>query len=252
MDRAALDSLALDRLLKVAKKLGVVLSVAADDDLSSLQVAKNIQLHLGLREDPATMACVAGSSRCGPPLQMAPDRVTAAVTGPTGEVHAPEDRILGLDLGKALAMPVLMQVTLERLREDREASISNLARRKAANERLRGTQPPREPWEKMHLTSLSHRPEQTPIGSCRLRQGKASRPTGHRNPSWRTSHSQVARFGTTETPKRLTVHWERDTTLWRALIRLFLRLCGTRFVLTDRRQEPAHGGLFFIVECESI
>ncbi|CAM9966760.1 unnamed protein product [Lampetra planeri] len=47
----------MERLLTVVKELGVVLSIADDDDLSSLQVAKNIQAHLGLREEPAMIAC---------------------------------------------------------------------------------------------------------------------------------------------------------------------------------------------------
>ncbi|CAM9300892.1 unnamed protein product [Lampetra fluviatilis] len=46
---------------------------------------------------PDSWRCVAGSSRCGPPLQTVPDMVTAAVSSPAGGVHAPNDRILGLD-----------------------------------------------------------------------------------------------------------------------------------------------------------
>ncbi|XP_075923853.1 uncharacterized protein LOC142924846 [Petromyzon marinus] len=57
MDRAALDSLALVRLLALARELGIVLSIADDNDLMSLQVARNIQAHLIHRGWPAAMAC---------------------------------------------------------------------------------------------------------------------------------------------------------------------------------------------------
>ncbi|CAM9932188.1 unnamed protein product [Lampetra planeri] len=42
---------------------------------------------------------MAGSSRCGPPLQMAPDTVAEAISGPAGEVHVPYDRKVGTPTG---------------------------------------------------------------------------------------------------------------------------------------------------------
>ncbi|CAM9559433.1 unnamed protein product [Lampetra fluviatilis] len=54
-DRAALDSLALERLLVLARELGIVLTIAAANNLTSLHVARNIQAHLSLR-----MACSDG------------------------------------------------------------------------------------------------------------------------------------------------------------------------------------------------
>ncbi|XP_032819474.1 uncharacterized protein LOC116947623 [Petromyzon marinus] len=83
MDRAALDSLALERRLTVAKELGNVLSVTADDNLSSLQVAKNIPVHLGLREEPAATVCtmVEGDS-------MASDSSTGYATRSSSPRHA--------------------------------------------------------------------------------------------------------------------------------------------------------------------
>ncbi|CAM9863187.1 unnamed protein product [Lampetra fluviatilis] len=56
MDRAALDSLALERLLSLARELGVVLSIAEEVNLSSLKVAQGIQAHLCLRQWPSMAA----------------------------------------------------------------------------------------------------------------------------------------------------------------------------------------------------
>ncbi|CAM9532526.1 unnamed protein product [Lampetra planeri] len=56
MDRVALDSLTLERLLSLARELGVTLSVAEEDDPTSLQVARGIQAHLNLKDWPAVAA----------------------------------------------------------------------------------------------------------------------------------------------------------------------------------------------------
>ncbi|XP_078718070.1 uncharacterized protein LOC144935371 [Lampetra fluviatilis] len=60
MDEATLDSLAQEKLLQMAKELQVVLSLPSDneDHGSSLQLARNIQVNLDLRDEPS-----AGPSR---------------------------------------------------------------------------------------------------------------------------------------------------------------------------------------------
>ncbi|CAM9830550.1 unnamed protein product [Lampetra planeri] len=58
MDRVALDSLTLERLLCLARELGVTLAVTEDDDLTSLQVARGIQAHFNLNDRPAVAASI--------------------------------------------------------------------------------------------------------------------------------------------------------------------------------------------------
>ncbi|CAM9289845.1 unnamed protein product [Lampetra fluviatilis] len=56
MDSQALDTLALGRLLSVARELGVTLAVMEDDNFTSLEVARGIQTHLDLNDRPAVAA----------------------------------------------------------------------------------------------------------------------------------------------------------------------------------------------------
>ncbi|CAM9704395.1 unnamed protein product [Lampetra planeri] len=57
MDRAALGSLALERLLSLVQELSVALSITEEDDLTSLKVALCIQAHFSLRQWPTMAAC---------------------------------------------------------------------------------------------------------------------------------------------------------------------------------------------------
>ncbi|CAN0418602.1 unnamed protein product [Lampetra fluviatilis] len=55
MDAAARDLLVLERLIFLARELGVALSVADEADVSSLKVAQGIQAHLSLRQPPGVV-----------------------------------------------------------------------------------------------------------------------------------------------------------------------------------------------------
>ncbi|CAM9175961.1 unnamed protein product [Lampetra planeri] len=57
----ALDSMALGKLLDLARELGIALSINNDRQITSLAVAENIQAHLSLRQRPQ-MAASAGVS----------------------------------------------------------------------------------------------------------------------------------------------------------------------------------------------
>ncbi|XP_061427148.1 uncharacterized protein LOC133354372 [Lethenteron reissneri] len=53
----ALDSMALGKLLDLARELGIALSINNDRQITSLAVAENIQAHLSLRQRPQMAAC---------------------------------------------------------------------------------------------------------------------------------------------------------------------------------------------------
>ncbi|CAM9861632.1 unnamed protein product [Lampetra planeri] len=54
---AALDSLALERLLSLARELRIALTIAAETHITLLRVAQNIQANLALRQSPGVAAC---------------------------------------------------------------------------------------------------------------------------------------------------------------------------------------------------
>ncbi|CAM9511506.1 unnamed protein product [Lampetra fluviatilis] len=59
----ALDSMALERLLDLAREVGIVLSINNDRQITSLVVAENIQAHLSLHQQPQ-IAVFAGVVAC--------------------------------------------------------------------------------------------------------------------------------------------------------------------------------------------
>ncbi|CAM9377956.1 unnamed protein product [Lampetra planeri] len=65
MDCAVLDSLALERLLSLARELSVVLAIAEESDNSSLKVAQGIQAHLHQWPSVAECAGVLGPAEAG-------------------------------------------------------------------------------------------------------------------------------------------------------------------------------------------
>ncbi|CAM9644479.1 unnamed protein product [Lampetra planeri] len=78
MDGAALDSLALERLLSLARELGVVLAIAEEADLTSFKVAQCIQAHLGLRQWPTVTAYAADHTVPTSPTLPTDDQVFAS------------------------------------------------------------------------------------------------------------------------------------------------------------------------------
>ncbi|CAN0224987.1 unnamed protein product [Lampetra planeri] len=60
LEGAALDSLALERLLSLVRELGIALTIAEETDITSLRVAQNIQAHIALRQSPSVAACLRG------------------------------------------------------------------------------------------------------------------------------------------------------------------------------------------------
>ncbi|CAN0241593.1 unnamed protein product [Lampetra planeri] len=57
IEQTALDSLVLERLLSLAQKLGIFRPATEEDDLSSLKVARCIQVHVNLQRWPRVAAC---------------------------------------------------------------------------------------------------------------------------------------------------------------------------------------------------
>ncbi|CAN0179657.1 unnamed protein product [Lampetra planeri] len=87
MDEAALDSLAQEKLLQMAKELRVVLSLPSDSDNdgSSLQITKNIQVNLDLRDEPSAvppLPLVVGIGADGGLPEWEPTSLTAAAAQP--------------------------------------------------------------------------------------------------------------------------------------------------------------------------
>ncbi|CAN0418480.1 unnamed protein product [Lampetra fluviatilis] len=77
MNHAALDSMALEKLLLMEKELRVVLPLPrnSDDDMSSLQIARILQTNLDLRDKPTAVAAqpplvlCAGTAGCPTELE---------------------------------------------------------------------------------------------------------------------------------------------------------------------------------------
>ncbi|CAN0035699.1 unnamed protein product [Lampetra planeri] len=74
MDRVALDSLVLERLLSLPQESSVALSITEEDDLSSLKVARCIQAHLNLQQWPTLAACVGEPADLEEPALREPER----------------------------------------------------------------------------------------------------------------------------------------------------------------------------------
>ncbi|CAN0414529.1 unnamed protein product [Lampetra fluviatilis] len=86
MDQAALNSLAQEKLLLMAKELRVVLSLPSnsDDDMSSLQIARNIKTNLDLCDELTAVVAqplVVCTSRARCPVELEESGSLAAVAG---------------------------------------------------------------------------------------------------------------------------------------------------------------------------
>ncbi|CAN0205434.1 unnamed protein product [Lampetra planeri] len=57
MDQEGIDSLVLQKLLRLGRELRVVLPAPDDDDFSSLRAARSIHVHLLLQRDATIAAC---------------------------------------------------------------------------------------------------------------------------------------------------------------------------------------------------
>ncbi|CAM9854622.1 unnamed protein product, partial [Lampetra fluviatilis] len=67
MDCAALNSLALECLLSLARELGVVLEIAEEADISSLKLVQGIQAHLDLASGLVWRCSSPGVAVCATP-----------------------------------------------------------------------------------------------------------------------------------------------------------------------------------------
>ncbi|XP_075912293.1 uncharacterized protein LOC142907102 [Petromyzon marinus] len=97
MDQEALDTLLQEKLLLLAKDLCVVLSLPDsnnDDDMSSLQIARNIQVNLDLHDEPTVagaqpLMVSATVSGCAVELDETPPAAAAAGLPPAGMPRCP-------------------------------------------------------------------------------------------------------------------------------------------------------------------
>ncbi|CAN0088887.1 unnamed protein product [Lampetra planeri] len=82
------DSLVMDRLLRLAKELNVSLPASEDDDLTSFVIARCIQSHLGLKKCSGLVTCATPAGETSEEDESAP--VFATVAGAGGQKHATE------------------------------------------------------------------------------------------------------------------------------------------------------------------